>query len=309
MFDHLVYNVFQQFDSASGDCEVCRQPEGCRLAPERKVGPLDAGFFVSVILEMFMPSAPSVWCSKCRRGHGKGESCRGEKKIDSPAKKRSGRGGRPWRRLVEAVKLRDKYTCQRCGLITDDGQCDHIVPLERGGTDDPDNLQWLCVECHKIKSVLDQRKKASANPGWLPRPACDVVVVTGPPGGGKSTWCQQRADRDDVIIDLDECVRDVCGVHGHEASKEHLNDALLLRNKRLADLASKADGRAFVIVCAPVQEEVAWWIEMLGATHKLCSPGLDVCLSRLPEARKHLAVEWYRDHQAGVFRRPLARRA
>ncbi|MBO5856731.1 MAG: HNH endonuclease [Clostridia bacterium] len=28
---------------------------------------------------------------------------------------------------------------------------DHIVPRSLGGTDDLDNLQTLCVECHNIK--------------------------------------------------------------------------------------------------------------------------------------------------------------
>lgn len=32
-----------------------------------------------------------------------------------------------------------------------DGQIDHIVPKCKGGTDDPDNLQFLCHSCNMIK--------------------------------------------------------------------------------------------------------------------------------------------------------------
>lgn len=63
-----------------------------------------------------------------------------------------GRGGRPWRRLVEQVKLRDQYTCRACGLVTEQGECDHIFPQAEGGNDDMVNLQWLCIPCHEVKT-------------------------------------------------------------------------------------------------------------------------------------------------------------
>src|SRR5690606_9613091 len=100
-----------------------------------------------------------------------------------------GRGGRPWRRLVEAVKRRDQYTCQACGRVTEDGECDHIVTLSQGGTDDLSNLQWLCREpCHRAKTAREG-SGASNHPEWLPKPACRVELVTGPPGAGKTTYC------------------------------------------------------------------------------------------------------------------------
>lgn len=67
-----------------------------------------------------------------------------------------GRGGRPWRRLVEQVKVRDKYTCQSCGRVTEDGECDHRTPRANGGKDELSNLQWLCREpCHQRKTLRD----------------------------------------------------------------------------------------------------------------------------------------------------------
>lgn len=67
-----------------------------------------------------------------------------------------GRGGRPWRRLVEAVKLRDKLTCQQCGRVTEEGECDHIVPEAKGGKTEMANLQWLCrVPCHADKTLRE----------------------------------------------------------------------------------------------------------------------------------------------------------
>lgn len=60
------------------------------------------------------------------------------------------------RTRVSKLKVfeRDAYTCQMCGKSIYQGamlNVDHIIPLSCGGTDDLDNMQTLCVECHSIK--------------------------------------------------------------------------------------------------------------------------------------------------------------
>lgn len=72
----------------------------------------------------------------------------------------SGRGGRPWRRKRAAVLVRDQYTCQSCGTITLDLEVDHIVNIAQGGTDDEENLQALCVPCHKLKTAEESARGA-----------------------------------------------------------------------------------------------------------------------------------------------------
>lgn len=63
-----------------------------------------------------------------------------------------GRGGRPWRRIKKQVHERDQWICCRCGMITMNLECDHIVNKAQGGTDDLENLQSLCKKCHDEKS-------------------------------------------------------------------------------------------------------------------------------------------------------------
>ena len=67
----------------------------------------------------------------------------------------SGRGGRPWRRLKAKIHLRDKYTCQCCGVVTMELELDHIVNVAQGGSDEESNLQSLCVPCHKEKTLRE----------------------------------------------------------------------------------------------------------------------------------------------------------
>lgn len=75
-----------------------------------------------------------------------------------------GRGGRPWRRKVEAVKLRDQYTCYVCGRLTQEGDVDHKVPLAEGGKDDESNLGWICrTPCHANKTKAEAARGSHAN--------------------------------------------------------------------------------------------------------------------------------------------------
>ena len=60
-----------------------------------------------------------------------------------------------WRsRRYEALK-RDGFKCRHCPSRKD-LQVHHIVPLEKGGTDDLSNLLTLCDECHKTLNQIEQ---------------------------------------------------------------------------------------------------------------------------------------------------------
>jgi hypothetical protein len=52
----------------------------------------------------------------------------------------------------EQVFARDKYVCRHCGC-SNDLTIDHILPISRGGTADPENLQTLCRPCNRAKGV------------------------------------------------------------------------------------------------------------------------------------------------------------
>jgi len=66
------------------------------------------------------------------------------------------RGGstRAWRRVREYVLRRDQHTCRR--IKADTGRpclayattAGHIVAVELGGTDHPDNLRAECTSCN-----------------------------------------------------------------------------------------------------------------------------------------------------------------
>lgn len=60
--------------------------------------------------------------------------------------------GQNWARTFVEIGRRDGFRCRRCGGA-DDLQLDHVNPISKGGTNDPDNLQLLCASCNLRKSA------------------------------------------------------------------------------------------------------------------------------------------------------------
>lgn len=56
-----------------------------------------------------------------------------------------------WRELRNQIFARDDYTCQYCGARGAKLECDHKVPVSRGGSNDPDNLATACFPCNRSK--------------------------------------------------------------------------------------------------------------------------------------------------------------
>ena len=62
--------------------------------------------------------------------------------------------------IRQRISLRDDYVCQTCGRVTAQGQVDHITPLCVGGSESDENRQWLCVECHDLKSAGEEKGRS-----------------------------------------------------------------------------------------------------------------------------------------------------
>ncbi len=72
--------------------------------------------------------------------------------------------GKDWNKICSEVRIRDKHTCQHCGIRESEKAHDvhHIIPFRKFGNmeeaNKPDNLITLCPRCHRLaeQSVMIQ---------------------------------------------------------------------------------------------------------------------------------------------------------
>ena len=59
--------------------------------------------------------------------------------------------GGPWTAIRMKVFQRDNHTCQYCGVKGGRLECDHILPVARGGSHKMNNLATACFSCNRSK--------------------------------------------------------------------------------------------------------------------------------------------------------------
>lgn len=202
------------------------------------------------------------------------------------------RSARPWRRRRLRILRRDLYTCQKCGYIGHDLEVDHKIPLHKGGTDADDNLQSLCEKCHKFKTAIDLGDVHSTMvPSWIPKSSKPLVLVCGPPASGKSTFIQNHAGKDDLVVDLDLIAAEM-GRKMHELTKQERSVMVRIRNDRVAAFCRGETNhpKCWLAATAGQPQHRDFWAER-GAEIVIMPTAHDVCERRvmardLPVKRK-----------------------
>ncbi len=81
-----------------------------------------------------------------------GDRLSGWDRIKGPAECLRPSGGQ-WSEIRSYVFERDDYTCAYCGLRGVKLECDHVVPVSRGGSNHTDNLVTSCFRCNRDKGT------------------------------------------------------------------------------------------------------------------------------------------------------------
>ena len=56
-----------------------------------------------------------------------------------------------WKKIRERIFKRDNYTCAYCGERGKKLECDHVIPVSRGGCHEDHNLVTACFKCNRSK--------------------------------------------------------------------------------------------------------------------------------------------------------------
>ena len=56
-----------------------------------------------------------------------------------------------WAKIRTAIFERDNFTCRYCGSSGVRLECDHVIPVSKGGNHDESNLVTACFQCNRGK--------------------------------------------------------------------------------------------------------------------------------------------------------------
>lgn len=135
-----------------------------------------------------------------------------------------------------------------------------------------------------------------------------LIVVTGPPAGGKSSWIKAHATARDVVIDLDLMALAMAG----PGADHHAHDPILLRIVHRARQAAIHEAErhldqvdVYLIHTMPSPKARARY-KRLGARIVTVDPGEAIVRQRVRDMRQPemeaVVTRWYRDYRKGGSR-------
>lgn len=187
-----------------------------------------------------MPTAPPTRCGQCRNLHTTGRrlcgDCERVRQRGRPSSSQRGLGYDHQQAAAQVLAGASECAiCHRPPTAADPLTAGHILDRQLGGSNDPSNYQPEHASCNYAKRAADAR----------------IVLVTGPPCAGKTTYVQHQAGPDDLVLDLDAIARDLGSTRywHHDAATTARANAVMRRE--VLKLAATRRGRAWIIRCVP----------------------------------------------------------
>ena len=166
---------------------------------------------------------------------------------------------------------------------------DHLVPYSHGGDDSLENYRPACKHCNS-------KRQDRVLTGF----GASVVVVIGPPAGGKTTYIIEHARPADITIDMDAIARALMPTPPTltHVYPDHVRHVAIKARAAAVHAATRLQERVTVwlIHAVPRPDDLADY-RKLGWQVITCDPGRAVVEQRIGELRPQSmllhAARWY----------------
>lgn len=188
-----------------------------------------------------------------------------------------------WVDLLQVLKLerlvQGKLICEHCGKeIVKAYDCigHHVIELNDTNVNDysislnPDNIKLIHFKCHNL---IHQRFEGFRQ---------QVYIVYGSPCSGKTTWVNNVAFNDDLIVDMDSIWEAICKSDKYHKPNRLKSNAFGIRDT-LLDMIKCRRGmwrNAYVIGTYPLVSDRERLADSLGAEIIFINTDKDTCLNR-----------------------------
>ena len=203
-----------------------------------------------------------------------------------------------WRNLVAQLKLErvnkdGVLLCEHCGKpIVRSYDCigHHVIELTEDNVDDvsvslnPANVKLIHFKCH---NELHQRFN-----GWSGQ---RVYLVFGSPCSGKTSWVNDNANDDDLIVDVDRLWDAVCNGGRYDGKTRRSNrikaNVFGLRDCLIEQIMLRKGmwRNAYIVGGYPLRTERDRLCDLLNAEPIFCEATKEECLARCERERP---AEW-----------------
>lgn len=197
------------------------------------------------------------------------------------------------RLIIERTDSDGLLICERCGKpilkrydcvahhkqeLTEENVKDYSVSLN------PDNIELIHFKCH---NRLHQRYDGFRQ---------EVYLVWGSPCAGKTTWVNNNAYADDLILDIDRIWESICNsdrLHKPNRLKANvfgIRDAVIDQVRMRKGMWRNA----YIIGTYPSETDRARMCDLLGAKEIYIEATKDECLERAPSDEwKQYIEDWF----------------
>lgn len=208
-----------------------------------------------------------------------------------------------WQNLLEELKLErtnsaGQLICEYCGKeIVRAYDCigHHKIPLNNANVNDynislnKEKIMLIHFNCH---NAVHHRFGYE-----LPK---KVYIVYGSPCSGKSTWVEEMATTDDLIIDIDKIWECISFCDKYNKPKKLQQNVFETRNNLLEQIKMRLGSwqNAFIVGTYPLKMERQRLADKLGAETIFIECSKDICLNRAKnDVWKEYIEEWFESFQ------------